>query len=80
MRMRVDGNAARRVPRRVLTFRVGTTDCAADAGAVAAVLRPARVTRVPGAPLSLMGLAHLGGSVVPVVSLARLMEIGRAHV
>ncbi|MEE3622434.1 chemotaxis protein CheW [Nitrospirillum sp. BR 11752] len=59
---------------RVLTFRVGATRLAVPAGAVTEVLRPPPITRVPHAPASLMGIATVRGSVVPVISLSRLLE------
>ncbi|MDZ5648412.1 chemotaxis protein CheW [Nitrospirillum sp. BR 11828] len=59
---------------RVLTFRVGAARLAAPAGAVTEVLRPPPITRVPHAPASLLGIATVRGAVVPVVSLARLLE------
>jgi purine-binding chemotaxis protein CheW len=40
---------------------------------VTEVVRRPRLTRVPHAPPSLLGLTQLRGSTVPVVSLARLM-------
>lgn len=43
------------------------------AGTVREVLRHRPVTRVPNAPPSLVGIANLRGSVLPVVSLARLL-------
>ncbi|MEC4594692.1 MULTISPECIES: chemotaxis protein CheW [Nitrospirillum] len=57
----------------VLTFRVGAARLAASAADVIEVLRPVRVTRVPHAPAGLTGVASVRGTVVPVLSLARLL-------
>lgn len=48
------------------------------AAGVAEVIRTPRLTRLPGGPPSLLGLTHLRGRVLPVVSLGRLLggEIG----
>jgi purine-binding chemotaxis protein CheW len=40
---------------------------------IARIMRPPKLTRVPNAPASLRGVADIGGSVVPVVSLADLL-------
>jgi purine-binding chemotaxis protein CheW len=56
-----------------LSFRVGATRLAVAAQTVAEVVRRPKVTRVPHAPASLLGLTHLRGRTVPVVSLARLL-------
>ncbi|MBO9711444.1 chemotaxis protein CheW [Sphingomonas sp.] len=56
-----------------LTFRVGGRRMALPAARVREVARLPRMTRVPHAPPSLMGLANLRGAVVPVVSLAELL-------
>jgi purine-binding chemotaxis protein CheW len=57
----------------VLTVGVAGEALALPAGAVREVLRPAPLTRVPHAPASLLGLCNLRGTVLPVLSLARLM-------
>jgi purine-binding chemotaxis protein CheW len=56
-----------------LTFRIGTARFAARAGDVAEVFRRPKITRVPHAPASLIGVASLRGAVVPVISLAKLL-------
>lgn len=58
---------------RQLTFRVGDADFALPVAAVREVARRPTLTRVPLAPASLVGLANLRGSVLPVVSLAALL-------
>ncbi|WP_292037135.1 MULTISPECIES: chemotaxis protein CheW [unclassified Brevundimonas] len=62
----------RAAPRPFLTFFVGEAQFAADAATVSEVFRQPRVTRVPGSPYSLLGIAALRGAATPVVSLARL--------
>jgi purine-binding chemotaxis protein CheW len=57
----------------VLTVRVAGQAVALPAGTVQQVIRPRALTRVPHAPVCLLGLANLRGTVLPVVSLARLM-------
>jgi purine-binding chemotaxis protein CheW len=42
---------------------------------VAEIVRPRRMTRVPHGPVSLLGLANLRGTVLPVVSLAALLGL-----
>ncbi|HEX3918336.1 MAG TPA: chemotaxis protein CheW [Caulobacteraceae bacterium] len=56
-----------------LRFRVGEARMAVSAATVSEVLRRSKVTRVPHAPASLLGLVHLRGKTLPVISLARLM-------
>jgi purine-binding chemotaxis protein CheW len=57
----------------VLTFHVGALQLAASAEAVAEVFRRTKITRVPLGPPGLIGVVSLRGTVVPVVSLARLL-------
>ncbi|THD81722.1 MAG: hypothetical protein E7812_02585 [Phenylobacterium sp.] len=59
--------------RRFLTFRSGGSLYALPAEAVAEVIRPPSVARVPQAPASLLGLANLRGTVLPVASLRGLL-------
>lgn len=56
-----------------LTVWAGSAKVAMAAAGVAEVIRAPRVTRLPGGPPSLLGVAHLRGKVLPVVSLGRLL-------
>lgn len=56
-----------------LTFFVGEDQFAAAAADISEVYRRARITRVPHAPQSLLGMAGLRGAPAPVISLARLI-------
>ncbi len=56
-----------------ITFFAGGAQFAAAAASVAEVFRRPRITRVPGGPRSLLGVAALRGAAAPVVSLARLL-------
>lgn len=56
-----------------ITFFVGEAQFAADAADVSEIFRSPKVTRVPGAPFSLLGIAGLRGAAIPVISLARLL-------
>jgi len=56
-----------------LGFRIGEARLTVTAASVTEVVRRPRLTRVPHAPPSLLGLTQLRGLTVPVVSLARLM-------
>lgn len=56
-----------------ITFFVGEEQFAADAADVSEIFRHPRITRVPGGPPSLLGIAGLRGVAAPVVSLARLL-------
>jgi purine-binding chemotaxis protein CheW len=58
----------------VLTFRCGEANLAAAARSVTEVFRCPRITRVPLAPASLLGVAQLRGAAIPVVSLALLLR------
>lgn len=60
-------------PRRFLTFRIDGLLYGVGAGEVSEVIRVPPVARVPQAPASLLGLANLRGSVLPVASLRRLL-------
>lgn len=57
----------------LLTFRVANERFALPARAVREVVRPSRVTRVPHAPESLIGLVNLRGKVLPVVAAGALL-------
>jgi purine-binding chemotaxis protein CheW len=58
----------------MLTFRVGEQIFALPADRVVEVAPMPRVSRVPHAPFSLLGLANVLGSVLPVVSAARMLD------
>lgn len=57
----------------MLTLRAGGELLAVPAPLVREVTRMPRLTRVPNAPRSLLGLANIRGAVVPVLSLADLV-------
>ena len=59
--------------RRFLTFRVGERLYALPAEDVSEIIRTPPVARVPQGPRSLMGLANLRGSVLPLASLRGLL-------
>jgi len=59
---------------RVVTLRAGGEMLALPARLVREVARLPRLTRVPHAPRALLGLANFRGAVVPVLSLADLVE------
>ncbi len=56
----------------MLAFRVGNEQFGVPMAIVREVARLPRVTRVPHAPASLIGLGNFRGTVLPVVSFARL--------
>jgi purine-binding chemotaxis protein CheW len=60
--------------RRYLVFTLGSDDFALDASMVRELLRPPRLTRVPGAPAALAGLANLRGTALPVLDLRRVVR------
>lgn len=62
--------------RRYLIFTLGSDDFALDAGIVRELLRPPRLTRVPGAPAALAGLTNLRGTALPVLDLRRVVRPG----
>ncbi|WP_424813431.1 chemotaxis protein CheW [Roseococcus sp. YIM B11640] len=57
-----------------LTVRAGQAQVALPASQIAEVIRRPRITRVPNAPPVLLGVTHLRGTVLPVVSLRGLLE------
>jgi len=59
--------------RQRLTVRVGAARVALSAEGVAEVIRTPRITRVPHGPPALLGVTHLRGLVLPVVSLGALL-------
>jgi len=59
--------------RQRLTVWAGATKVAMAASNVAEVIREPRITRMPHGPSSLLGVAHLRGRVMPVVSLCGLL-------
>lgn len=58
---------------KLLTVRLGRRRYGLDAARVREVARMPRLTRVPGSPPALLGLASVRGAVLPVLSLARLL-------
>lgn len=58
---------------RQLTVVIGDQRYGLPGDTVVEVIRRPRITRVPHGPVALLGLANLRGTVLPVVSLARLM-------
>jgi purine-binding chemotaxis protein CheW len=56
-----------------LTVKAGRTRVAMAASAVAEVIRAPRITRMPHGPPGLIGVTHLRGVVLPVVSLGQLL-------
>ncbi|MBR0664445.1 chemotaxis protein CheW [Roseomonas hellenica] len=65
------GGAAHR-----LTVTARGTRIALAASGVAEVIRAPRITRVPSGPPCLLGVTHLRGTILPVVSLSRLLAAG----
>lgn len=59
--------------RQVLTFRLADRELALGADQVAEVARPLGLTRVPGSPRALAGLASHRGQVLPVLSLGEAL-------
>ena len=72
-----DAAPRNRGARRYLTFRVDAGLYALPAEEVAEVILPLAVSRVPQSPRSLLGLANLRGSVIPLASARALL--GRAE-
>jgi purine-binding chemotaxis protein CheW len=64
-------------PLRCCTFRIGPACFAIPTTSVVEVLRGSRLTRVPQAPESVLGLMHLRGRIVPVVDPAARLGIDR---
>jgi len=58
----------------LLTLAIGGEHFGVPAAIVREVARMPRLTRVPHAPAALLGLANVRGSVVPVLSLAALVD------
>ena len=71
-RVEVDATA------RFLAFRVDERAYALAAGDVAEVIRVPPATHVPESPVALVGLANLRGSVLPIVSLRRMLGLDEA--
>ncbi|MDB5415412.1 MAG: CheW protein [Rubritepida sp.] len=57
-----------------LTVRAGGARVAIAASGVAEIIRSPRITRMPNAPPALLGVTHLRGTVLPIVSLGRLLD------
>ena len=56
-----------------LTVRAGDAKVAMAASSVSEVIRAPRLTRMPHGPPSLLGVTHLRGQVLPVISLGSLL-------
>ncbi|HEY4254264.1 MAG TPA: chemotaxis protein CheW [Roseomonas sp.] len=61
-----------------LTVTADGARIALAASAVAEVIRAPRITRMPNGPSSLLGVTHLRGAILPVLSLSRLLDPGSA--
>lgn len=59
---------------RVVVFRIADASLAFRLDAVSEIVRPPALALMPLAPPSLLGLANLRGTVLPVVGLRRLLE------
>ena len=57
------------VPRQLVIFRVGATQYGVAIEDVEEILPPQNITRLPGAPNGVLGLADVRGQVVPVFDL-----------
>lgn len=68
-----DDTPASPVAQRQLTVVVGDQRYGLRGDTVVEVIRRPRITRVPHGPPALVGVANLRGTVLPIVSLARLM-------
>jgi purine-binding chemotaxis protein CheW len=60
--------------REILTFSVAGERLALAAGEIEEIIRPRPLTRVPHGPPSLLGVVNLRGGVLPVISLARMLD------
>lgn len=58
----------------LLLFRASGRRLAIPASQVREIDRPRRLTPVPNAPDSLLGLANLRGTVLPIISMAKLLD------
>ena len=58
----------------LLSFRIANERFALPASSVREIVRPGKTTRVPHGPDSLVGLANLRGTVVPILALAALLD------
>lgn len=63
---------------RALIVRVGTQEYGIPVEQVRGVVRQETLTRVPGAPETVRGIANVRGAVVTVLELSVLLGIGRA--
>lgn len=57
-----------------LTVRAGGARVAMAASGIAEVIRAPRITRMPNGPPGLLGVIHLRGAVLPVLSLCQLLD------
>ena len=64
---------------RVLTFRAGDRQCALMLDDIGTVARLPRLTSVPRAPVALLGLANVRGTVIPVFCAATLLGSGASR-
>lgn len=64
----------------VVAMRLGTEPLAIETRFVREVIRPEKLTPLPGGPDFLAGLTNLRGEVLAVINLAVLLEIGRDQI
>ncbi|HTZ71603.1 MAG TPA: chemotaxis protein CheW [Acetobacteraceae bacterium] len=61
-----------------LRFSVAGEEFFLPCAEVAEIIRPRTLTRVPNAPATLLGVLNLRGTVLPVLSLAMMLDLGAA--
>lgn len=68
-----------REPIQCVIFRAGGCRHALPIEAVREILMPGSLTPAPGAPPGVLGLMQVRGAALPVIDLARRLELGRAE-
>jgi purine-binding chemotaxis protein CheW len=62
----------------LLTFALEKEEFAFRIGDVQEIIRPQRITRIPKAEKSLLGITSLRGKIIPVIDLKKMLSLGAA--
>ena len=69
-------NTASELDKKYLIFTVGKESYGIDVACINNIIQMPRITNVPNAPRSFMGIINLRGQIIPVMSLHRRMNAG----
>lgn len=61
----------------LVVFQLGQEEYGVDIQTVQEIIRPVKITRVPGAPEHVEGVIDLRGKIIPVIDLHKKLQLGQ---